>query len=59
MVAFVNINDKKGTAYIRAIYSIDTLNSENLFKAPKLAHLANNKLCIYYDDLVKANKPIL
>lgn len=59
IVSFVNINDKKQIAYIRAIYSINTLNTDNLFKPPKLNKLINNKLCIYYDDLVKTNKQIL
>jgi hypothetical protein len=52
-VAFVSVNTPRKTATIRAIVKIDWLKENKLFKPLKFEGLQNNKLAVYFDDLLK------
>jgi len=50
---FISLNIPKRSGTIQAIVKIKWLHDHNLFKPMIKTNLQNNKLAIYYDDLVK------
>lgn len=51
-VALVSTNFAKRTGKIKAFVKVDWLHKNNLFKEMKKESLRNNKLAVYYDDLI-------
>ena len=52
-VTFISLNIPKRFGTIQAIVKVKWLHDHNLFKPMMKTNLQNNKLAIYYDDLVK------
>jgi len=58
-VSFVSLNIPKRTAEIHAIVRIKWLHENKLFKPMKMKNLQNNKLAVYYEDLIKLPNQLL
>jgi hypothetical protein len=52
-VSFVSLNTPKKTGKIRAIVKVSWLIDNNLFKAMQKEELRDNKVAVYYDDLLR------